>query len=201
MNPISLAFGVRSIDVRGQLIRERSKWNMANSITGIRIVLSIALLFCPALSPAFYALYVTAGFSDMIDGAVARRMGTVSEFGARLDTIADIVFAAVCLMKLLPVLTLPVWLYLWIAVIALIKAANIAAGLIRQREFISVHSVMNKVTGGLLFVFPLTLSFINLRVSAAVVCLIATAAAVHEGFTVWEQSGRQNTGVQKKETD
>lgn len=43
---------------------------MANIITGIRIVLSIALLFCPALSPTFYALYIAAGFSDMIDGAV-----------------------------------------------------------------------------------------------------------------------------------
>ena len=54
---------------------------MANIITGIRIVLSVALLFCPALSPMFYALYIAAGFSDMIDGAVARKTGTVSEFG------------------------------------------------------------------------------------------------------------------------
>ena len=68
---------------------------MANIITGIRIVLSVALLFCPALSPRFYALYIAAGFSDMIDGAVARKTGTVSEFGSRLDTFADIVFVAV----------------------------------------------------------------------------------------------------------
>jgi hypothetical protein len=37
---------------------------MANIITGIRIVLSVALLFCPALSPMFYELYIAAGFSD-----------------------------------------------------------------------------------------------------------------------------------------
>jgi hypothetical protein len=84
---------------------------MANIITGIRIVLSIALMFCPALSPSFYALYIVAGFSDMIDGAVARKTGTVSEFGSRLDTGADIVFVAVFLIKLLPVLHIPVWLY------------------------------------------------------------------------------------------
>ncbi len=64
---------------------------MANIIRGIRIVLSVALLFCPALSPTFYALYIVAGFSDMIDGAVARKTGTVSEFGSKLDTVADIV--------------------------------------------------------------------------------------------------------------
>ena len=170
---------------------------MANIITGIRIVLSIALLFCPALSPTFYALYIAAGFSDMIDGAVARKTGTVSEFGSRLDTIADIVFVAVCLIKLLPVLDVPIWLFIWIAIIAFIKVANIAAGYIRQKEFISVHSVMNKMTGGLLFVLPLTLVFIDLRYSAAVVCMVATVAASHEGFTVWARSRQQ---YQSRET-
>ncbi len=160
---------------------------MANIITGIRIVLSAALLFCPALSPTFYALYVAAGFSDMIDGAVARKTGTVSKFGARLDTIADIAFVAVCLMKLLPVLHVPIWLGIWIATIAFVKAANLAAGYIRQKEFISVHSMINKMTGGMLFVFPLTLAFVDFRYSAAIVCMAATAAAIHEGHYIHKQ--------------
>lgn len=157
---------------------------MANIITGIRIVLSVALMFCPALSPMFYALYIAAGFSDMIDGAVARKTGAVSEFGSRLDTIADIVFVAVCLIKLLPVLHVPVWLYIWIAIIAFIKVANIAVGFVGQKELISVHSMMNKLTGGLLFVFPLTLAFIDPRYSGAVVCIVATAAAIQEGYLI-----------------
>ena len=147
-------------------------------------MISVVLLFCPVLSPTFYTLYITAGVSDMIDGAVARRTGTASEFGSRLDTAADIIFVAVCLIKLLPVLHVPVWLYLWIAIIALIKVANIAVGYIRQKEFISVHSVLNKVTGGLLFVFPLTPVFMDLRYSAAVVCTAATAAAIQEGYLI-----------------
>ena len=161
---------------------------MANLITGSRIVLSVALLFCPALSPVFFVLYIAAGISDMIDGAVARKTGTVSAFGARLDTVADIVLVAVCLFKLLPVLDVPVWLCIWIAVIAMIKAANIAVGYLRQKRLISVHSVLNKLTGGLLFAFPLTLAFIDVRYGAAVVCAVATVAAVHEGWLV--QAGR-----------
>ena len=157
---------------------------MANFITGLRIVFSVVLLFCPVFSPAFYALYIAAGVTDMIDGAVARKTGTVSGFGAKLDTTADFVLVVVCLIKLLPVLHVPAWLYIWIAIIAFIKVANIAAGYIRQKEFLSVHSIMNKVTGGLLFVFPLTLSFIDLRYSAAVVCVVATAAAIHEGYLI-----------------
>ena len=164
---------------------------MANIITGIRIVLSVALLFFPVLSPAFFVLYIADGISDMIDGAVARRTGTVSEFGSRLDTIADIVFVAVCLIKLLPVLDVPVWLYGWSAVIAIIKFSNITAGYIWQKKFVSVHSVLNKAAGLLLFVFPLTLAA-DMRYSTVVVCVVATAAAIHEGFTVWVQSRRQN---------
>lgn len=157
---------------------------MANIITGIRIVLSVVLMFCQALSPTFYALYIAAGISDMIDGAVARKTGAVSELGSRLDTIADIVFVAVCLIKLLPVLHVPLWLYIWIAVIAFIKVANIAVGFVGQEELISVHSMMNKLTGGMLFVLPLTLTFIDLRCSAAVVCVVATIAAIQEGYLI-----------------
>ncbi len=170
---------------------------MANAITVFRMAASIVLLCCPVFSSAFYVFYIAAGLSDMLDGFVARKTNTESRFGARLDTMADIVFVAVCLIKVMPVLVVPIWLYIWIAVIAFIKAANIAAGYTRQKEFISVHSVMNKVTGGLLFLFPLTLTFIDLKYSAAVVCMAATAAAIQEGFTVRVRSGRRGTGDDK----
>ena len=64
---------------------------MANIITSIRILCSIALLFCQSLSPTFYLLYVVAGFTDMIDGTVARKTNTVSEIGSKLDTVADFI--------------------------------------------------------------------------------------------------------------
>ena len=120
----------------------------------------------------------------MIDGAVARKTGTVSKFGSRLDTIADIVFTMACLIKLLPVLDVPIWLYIWILVIALVKLFNIAIGYIRQKEFVTVHSVVNKVTGILLFVFPLTLAYIDLKYSAVFICFVATIAAVNEGYLI-----------------
>ena len=77
---------------------------MANTITFFRIAASIVLLFCPVFSPAFYAFYIAAGLSDMLDGFVARKTDSVSKLGARLDTMADFVFVVVCLIKLLPVL-------------------------------------------------------------------------------------------------
>lgn len=157
---------------------------MANLITSIRILCSIALLFCPTFSVAFYVLYLTAGLSDMIDGWVARKTNTASVFGAKLDTIADIIFVIACLVKLLPVMEIPVWLYIWIGIIAFIKAINVVSGFVVQKQFVAVHSVMNKVTGVLLFLLPLTLSFINLKYSATGVCIIATFAAIQEGHFI-----------------
>ena len=156
----------------------------ANIITGSRIVFSIAILFFEPLSPAFYTLYTAAGLTDMIDGTVARNTNTVSDFGAKLDTIADLVFVAVCLIKLLPILDIPVWLWIWIAVIALIKVVNIISGYVMRKKWIAPHTVMNKVTGALCFILPLTLSFIELKYSAIIVCAAATFAAVQEGHFI-----------------
>ena len=157
---------------------------MANIITGFRVLISIALLFCPVFSPVFYMLYLIAGLSDMIDGTIARRMNTVSEFGARFDTAADFVFVVVCLIKFLPVISMPIWLCVWIVIIALIKIINIISGYIAQRKLVAVHSVMNKVTGALLFILPLTFSIVPLKYSAVPVCAAATFAAVQEGHYI-----------------
>lgn len=157
---------------------------MANIITFVRVVCSVAILFCPALSTPFYILYITAGFTDMIDGTVARRTGTVSEFGSKLDTAADFVLVAVCLIKLIPVLDIPLWLLIWIAIIALIKIINVISGFVMRKKLVVAHTLMNKVTGVLLFILPLTLSFMDLKYSGAFVSTVATFAAIQEGHII-----------------
>ena len=100
------------------------------------------------------------------------------------SAIADIVFTTICLIKLLPIMEVPAWLYIWISFIAMIKLTNIAIGYIKQNAFAAVHSVINKLTGCLMFIFSVTFELIDLKYSAAVVCFIATVAAIHESNTV-----------------
>jgi len=157
---------------------------MASAITIFRMAASIALLFCPVFSPAFYVFYITAGLSDMLDGFVARKTNTASRFGAKLDTIADYMFVAICLIKLLPVLSIPAWLYVWIGIIALIKAFNIVSGFAVHMRFVAVHSAMNKATGALLFLLPLTIPVLPQKYSAIVVCALATFSAIQEGHMI-----------------
>lgn len=153
---------------------------IANLITVSRILCSICLLFWPVFSIGFYIVYLFCGFTDMVDGTIARKTKSVSEVGARLDTVADNVFVAVCFVKILPLMQLPTWLWTWIVIIAIIKIGNVVWGLISIKKLVSTHTILNKVTGFLLFLLPLTLSFIEPIYSSAVVCFIATLSAINE---------------------
>ena len=139
---------------------------MANLITSCRILLSLLLLFFPTLSPGFYGLYLAAGLSDMLDGYVARRTNSASPLGAKLDSMADLVFLAVCLIKLLPVLALPVWLWVWVGLIALLRLVNILSGFVCRKKLVLLHTRANKLTGALLFLLPLSLGFLDISCAA-----------------------------------
>ena len=157
---------------------------VANIITISRIICSIVLLCCTVFSFGFYAIYLFCGFTDMVDGTIARKTKSVSELGARLDMVADGVFVAVCFVKILSFMQFPAWLWIWIVIIAIMKVGNVVWGLISDKKLVSIHTILNKVTGFLLFLLPLTLGFIKPIYSSAVVCFIATLSAVDEVYHI-----------------
>lgn len=67
-----------------------------NIICGIRLVGAIALFGIALLghASAFGILFVILSLSDMIDGRLARWLNQRSDFGARLDSVADAVLYA-----------------------------------------------------------------------------------------------------------
>ena len=156
--------------------------HIANILTGCRIFGSILLLFFPAFSFDFYITYLLCGFSDMVDGTIARKTNSTSKFGSQLDTIADLIFVVVSLFKLLPVIHIPRWLWIWGGVIAVIKISNIILGYVTKKQFISLHTIMNKITGFFLFLLPLIIPFWELNYIAVAICSIATLSAIQEGF-------------------
>ena len=157
---------------------------IANIITGSRMIFSLHLVFISLSSAWFYVFYLFCGLTDMIDGAIARKTGAVSKFGARLDTVADFVFMFVCSIKILPLMHIPVWLWVWIIIVALIKIFNIALVFIHTKKLISIHSVLNKTTGFALLLMPLSLAFVETTYSVATVCVLATIAAMQEVYFI-----------------
>ena len=160
------------------------KKQIANIITSCRILGSIGLLFCPVFSDSFYVLYLFCGLTDMMDGTIARKTGAVSAFGAKLDTVADFLFVIASFVKLVPVIRIPVWIWVWSSAIAVVKLVNLVWGFTQMKQMPSLHTIANKATGLCLFLFPLTISFVDLQYTAPVVCIIATIAAIQEGYYI-----------------
>lgn len=157
---------------------------IANIITGLRILCSVLMLFFPILSIGFYIFYSICGISDMIDGTIARKTIAVSDFGAKLDTIADFIFFVIAFIKFVPVINIPPWLWFWIMAIAIIKIGNIVLGVLQKKKFVSLHTKMNKNVGFVLFVLPFTLTFIEQIYSFTVVCILATISAFMETYYI-----------------
>lgn len=78
-------------------------------MTTMRMAASVFLLFLPLEDILFLVIYTFAGLTDVLDGYIARKTGKASEFGARLDSISDLLFYSVLLIRLFPMLyqTLP----------------------------------------------------------------------------------------------
>ena len=155
---------------------------LPNIITLLRLAGAFGLLFCNTTDMAFWGLYCFCGFSDIIDGYIARKFKCATKTGALLDSLADICFVGSCALKLLPSLPLPQWLWLWAGIIFMIKIMNQISALIMYGECCFLHSLANKVTGFLLFV-SVPMIFLSI-IPISIVAAIATYAAIEEGHLI-----------------
>ena len=115
----------------------------------------------------------------MVDGLLARKLDAETRAGAVLDSVADIVFVACCAIRLLPVVEIPTWLWIWAGVIVIIKIINQISSLVVNKRFCFPHTLANKLTGFLLFLSVPAIFWTLIPVS--IVAAIAMFAAVQEG--------------------
>ena len=153
---------------------------IANIITFSRILFSLAMLVLPSRSVSFAAFYLLCGMTDVLDGFVARKLHIESEKGARLDSAADLLFAVVYAVKILPLLNIPLWIWFWTAIIAVTKITGILIASKKARRLSIEHSFGNKLTGLLLFLLPLSVCSVDVKYGATLVCISATVTAITE---------------------
>ena len=153
--------------------------HLPDILSSLRIVGAVVLLLSDVSSILFGVLYIVCGISDIADGWLARKLKCVTKRGALLDSVADICFVACCAWKLLSILELPQWLWLWAGVIVAIKIVNQFSTLVMYGHCCFPHTLANKVTGFLLFItVPMTFWSI---VPITIVASVSTFAAIHEG--------------------
>lgn len=155
---------------------------IANIVTISRIIFSIILLFIAKESNLFIFLYILCGISDVFDGFIARVLHTENEFGVMFDSVADLIFAVVYIVKILPSFSLLSYEYIWIIIIAIVKIVIILFKSIKKQKFYIEHSFFNKLTGVLIFLLPLSVKLINIRYSIIIVCIVATITIINEMY-------------------
>lgn len=148
----------------------------------MRIAASLFLLFLPLRSAGFLVVYTLTGLTDALDGWLARKTGTASDFGARLDSIADLLFYAVLLLRLIPVLwrTLPTAIWYAVAGIFLARLTAYAAAAIKYHRFAALHTWLNKLTGVGVFLLPYVFTVSTGVGYSWAVCVLAFAASLEE---------------------
>lgn len=88
-------------------------WNLPNSLTLLRLVVAVVYLLLALQGEwrtAFW-LFVIGGFTDMVDGALARLLRQKTRTGAILDPAADKLLMFFGFLSLLLVGGVPVWFF------------------------------------------------------------------------------------------
>ena len=151
-----------------------------NILTALRMLGTVLLLFTKPLTLPFYLLHIFCGLTDALDGAFARALHASSRLGAQLDSIADLMFYGVMMGKLMPILLerMPssLWWIVGAAVFIRLCAYGVAAA--TQHRFSALHTILNKLTGLLVFLIPGMLALpaaVPLCHGVAVMALISSA--------------------------
>ena len=134
-----------------------SSLNWLNVPNGLSIFRLVGTPFLFVLvqyeNPAFFITwFIILGFTDFLDGKLARAWNQVSELGAHLDTAADVVYylsTAWFLYTLFPTYLEPNLLYLQLFLGIL--AFTFMLSLVMFRKVLFLHTHLSRLSGVLVF--------------------------------------------------
>lgn len=154
--------------------------NIANILTASRFFSAAGMILATPFSAAFWVCYLGGGVSDLLDGPVARILHIQSEAGAKLDSAADLVFAAAIAVVVVRSIPLPAWLWVCAGCVAAMRLTGYGVGFAKYRTFSALHTYANKATGALIFAFPLLYATLGLTVSGIILCVAALFSSAEE---------------------
>lgn len=167
--------------------------SIANYISILRMFLALTLAFAKPLSIGFFAIYLICGISDVYDGYIARKTNTVSKFGDNLDSVADLIMIVILMIVLYSIINPTIKIIVWIVIIGIIRTVSMIVVFVKYKTFEMLHTYGNKITGLVLFAFPLSLAFVQSDVLMYMICVVASISAIEELFIhLWSNKLRIN---------
>ena len=169
-------------------------WNLPNTITVVRVGVVPILLLLPWFPDRSSSLFIgwcftIAGFSDLLDGWLARRGQQVTRIGKLLDPLADKLIVSTALIVLVAVGRIPDWA-MWMVVVIVGRELAVTGlrGLASSQGQVMAASGYGKIKtftqnvaiGGMIFYYP-TLVFSFHHIGLALLGL-ATALTLWSGY-------------------
>lgn len=155
---------------------------LPNMLTAQRIVGAVVLFFISPLSVAFFVIYSICGVSDVLDGTVARARHATTEFGAKLDSCADLLFYAAMILRIFPILweRLPRLIWVFVALALVLRVSSYLTAALKFHKFAALHTYMNKLTGLAVFMIPYFIAGNYGVVYCCIACAIGIFASAEE---------------------
>lgn len=154
--------------------------SIANKISIGRIILVLTLLLTKPFSIAFYVIYLICGISDVFDGYLARKTDTTTRLGEKLDSVADLMMVVILTIVIYPNLKLSFQIIAWIVIIGTIRAISIIVVFFKYKTFQILHTYANKISGFLLFLFPMSFALGQSDLLMYIICLVASISSLEE---------------------
>lgn len=151
-----------------------------NLLSLARIILSLFLIFLYPMKLYFLLVYIFCGITDILDGFIARKINATSELGSKLDSFADMIIIFVILFKFIPIMNLNLFMIVWLICITILKSLCILVVFIRFNQFGMVHTYMNKITGSLIFIYPILNYFTSSKFYIFIIFIFASITAIEE---------------------
>ena len=161
------------------------KKHLANIVSSSRIIGAVALFFCSSISKTFLAIYIFCGFTDLIDGPIARKTNSTSPLGASLDTVGDVATYLALTKILIMKKLVPDWILAWILSAGVVFGIGALISKKRFNKLYLPHTWLGKFFGGFVFVLPIAIS---LNIGTPWMAVICSVASIHSLELIYVQS-------------
>ncbi len=132
-----------------------------NLLSILRIIFSVSLLLLLNSQPVFILIYLIIGLTDILDGFLARKLNLESEYGAKLDSAADLIFYIIIFYILVELYSSIFSTKLIIAttLIIFVRLLNMLLTKLKYKKIVFLHTIANKISGFLIYFLPLIIFF------------------------------------------
>jgi len=207
--------GTASSPAEPNLVTREKFWNLPNTITVVRVgvvpILLLLLWFPDQSSSVFIGwCFTVVGFSDLLDGWLARRGQQVTRIGKLLDPLADKLIVSTALIVLVAIERIPLWAT-WMVVVIVGRELAVTGlrGLASSQGQVMAASgygklktfAQNVAIGAMIFHYPkLVFSFNHIGLALLGLATVLTLWSGYAYFADYFRGGSQGDPPQSEST-